>query len=144
MMLTSSSFEDKQEIPRRHGKKAGNVSPALSWDDPPPGTRSFALVMVDRHPVAQDYVHWLVTDIGADTMVLPEGAADGAMPAGSSEVSPYAGPLPPSGTHDYEVTVYALDTDHVEVPRGASFQQFVAAVEPYTLDVATMLGSFTA
>src|SRR5438874_12975807 len=29
------------------GCKGGNVSPALSWSNPPPGARSFALLMHD-------------------------------------------------------------------------------------------------
>jgi phosphatidylethanolamine-binding protein (PEBP) family uncharacterized protein len=39
------------------------------------------------------------------------------MPAGSREVRPYAGPFPPSGTHDYEFTLYALKTDRLDLPK---------------------------
>jgi phosphatidylethanolamine-binding protein (PEBP) family uncharacterized protein len=52
MILRSSDFKDQQEIPQRHGKKIENVSPQLSWEDAPTETRSFALSVVDRHPVA--------------------------------------------------------------------------------------------
>jgi len=50
---------------RKHGKKIENVSPQLSWMGAPSETKSFALSMVDRHPVAGNYVHWLVVDIDA-------------------------------------------------------------------------------
>lgn len=58
-ILTSSSFEDGGDIPQKHGKKVASVSPQLSWAGSPGGTRSFALSVVDRHPVAGNYLHWL-------------------------------------------------------------------------------------
>jgi Raf kinase inhibitor-like YbhB/YbcL family protein len=143
LSLQSASFGDGQPIPRRSGKKADNVSPELSWQDAPAGTESFALAMVDRDPVANNYVHWLVVDIDADTTELLEDAAAGALPIGSEEINPYAGPMPPSGTHDYEFTLYALSTPHIDLPASPSLEQFVDAIEPYTLDMANIVGTFT-
>jgi Raf kinase inhibitor-like YbhB/YbcL family protein len=143
MMLGSPSFEEGQEIPHRYGKKAENISPELWWEDPPDETMSFALAMVDRDPVAQNYVHWLVVDLTPDITMLPEGASASAMPNTSIEVRPYAGPLPPAGTHDYAFTVYALGTEEVDLQPNASLQEFEDAVAPYTLETATLVGTFT-
>jgi Raf kinase inhibitor-like YbhB/YbcL family protein len=143
MVLSSSAFQDGQEIPQRHGKKITNVSPQLSWNGAPEATRSFALSMVDRHPVAGDHVHWLVVDLPAGVTLLREAASGAAMPAGSREVRPYAGPFPPSGTHDYEFTVYALGTERLELPAKVSLDAFVKAVEPHTLAAARLVGRFT-
>lgn len=143
LMLSSKSFRSSEEIPQKYGKQAENVSPQLSWADPPPGTRSFALAMVDKHPVARGHVHWLVTDIGVDTNALREDATHGGMPAGSREVEPYAGPFPPSGTHDYEFTVYALDAEKVDVPTKAGLREFADAVSPHTLGTAKLVGKYT-
>jgi Raf kinase inhibitor-like YbhB/YbcL family protein len=143
MTLSSSSFEDGGDIPQKHGKKIENVSPPLSWTDAPPGTRSFALCVVDRHPVAGNYLHWLVVDIPSDESSLREGAAGGAMPAGSREARPYAGPFPPSGTHDYEFSLLALDTDRLELPKEASLEAFTQAAEPHALETARLVGRFT-
>jgi hypothetical protein len=143
MVLSSSAFEDGQEIPHKHGKKIENVSPQLSWSDAPADAKSYALSVVDRHPVAGDYVHWLVVDVPATSTSLEEGAAGAAMPAGSREVRPYAGPFPPSGTHDYEFTLYALDTDRIDVPANASLDAFADAVDPRVLITATLVGRFT-
>jgi phosphatidylethanolamine-binding protein (PEBP) family uncharacterized protein len=60
LVLSSSAFEDGQQIPQKHGKKIANVSPQLSWEGAPKETRSFALSVVNRHLVAGDYVHRLV------------------------------------------------------------------------------------
>jgi hypothetical protein len=143
LTLRSSSFGHGQEIPQRHGKRGENVSPGLSWEGAPPGTESFSLAMVDRDPVAQNYVHWLVMDIDPATTELPEGAAPGAMPKGSYEAVPYAGPFPPAGTHEYEVTMYALETPRLDLPRTPSLEQFLEAVQPVTLATATLVGTFT-
>jgi Raf kinase inhibitor-like YbhB/YbcL family protein len=143
MVLNSSAFGDGQEIPQKHGKKIENISPQLSWMGAPSETKSFALSMVDRHPVAGNYVHWLVVDIDAGVTSLREAASGAGMPAGSREVEPYAGPFPPSGTHDYEFTLYAVKTDRLDLPTKASLDAFTRAVEPNALATARLVGKFT-
>ncbi len=143
LTLHASSFEEGQEIPTRHGKRAQNVSPGLAWADAPPGTESFALAVVDTDPGARGYLHWLVVDIAPDTTQLPEGAAQGALPGGAHEASPYVGPFPPEGTHDYEFSLYALDTAQVQLPPNPSLQQFLDTVEPHAITTATLVGTFT-
>jgi Raf kinase inhibitor-like YbhB/YbcL family protein len=143
MVLSSSAFEDAQEIPQKHGKKIENLSPQLSWKDAPRETKSFALSLVDRHPVARNYVHWLVVDMDAGVTSLKEAASGAAMPPGSREAEPYAGPFPPSGTHEYEFTLYALKTDRLDLPRKVSLEAFTKAVEPNALATAKLVGKFT-
>src|SRR4051812_1016093 len=112
MVLRSSAFEDTQMMPPKYAKKGENVSPPLLWENVPQGTKSFALAVVDRHPVARNFVHWLVIDMSADVTSLEEGASGSArMPVGSRELKVYGGPNPPSGSHNYEFTLYALKTD---------------------------------
>jgi Raf kinase inhibitor-like YbhB/YbcL family protein len=143
MSLGSSSFRDGGDIGQKHGKKFANVSPQLSWTGAPAETRSFALAVVDTHPVARGYVHWLVVDIDPATTFLPDGAADRAMPAGSRELRPYAGPFPPSGTHDYEFTLYALDAETLPLPANVTLERFMASVGDRTLAAARIVGRFT-
>jgi Raf kinase inhibitor-like YbhB/YbcL family protein len=140
--LRSPAFDEGQEIDQKYGKRAENLSPPLEWDGAPEGTRSFALACVDLHPVARGFVHWLVADIGPEVNSLPEGAA-GDRSLGFIEVSPYAGPFPPSGTHDYEFTLYALRTDRLSVRPGASLQEFSQAAKQNSLATATLVGKFT-
>ena len=140
--LTSPAFEDGQEIAQKFGKRAQNISPPLQWDGVPDRTRSFALTFVDLHPVARDYVHWLVADLSPQLSSLPEGAAAERNP-GFTEIKPYAGPFPPSGTHDYEFTLYALRTDTLGVRPGATLQEFRQAAEQNSLATATLIGKFT-
>ena len=141
-ILKSQAFDDGREMAQKYGKKIQNVSPPLEWDGAPAGTRSFALAFVDIHPIARHYVHWLVADLSPQLSSLPEGAAGGSNP-GFTEIKPYAGPFPPSGTHDYEFTLYALQTDRLGVRPGATLPEFLQAAEPNSLATATLIGKFT-
>jgi hypothetical protein len=144
MKLTSAAFGESEQIPKRHGKKFDNVSPSLSWESAPPDATSFALAVVDRISPGNVYLHWLVCDIPAIATSLEEGASGSPqMPAGSRELRPYVGPFPPSGTHTYEFTLYALRAERLDVPDRASLEQFEEAVESGTVETATLTGRFT-
>jgi Raf kinase inhibitor-like YbhB/YbcL family protein len=140
--LKSPAFDEGQEMAQKYGKRAENTSPPLEWDGTPGGTRSFALALIDIHPVARSYVHWLVADIGPDLNSLPEGAVAGSN-SGFTEIKPYAGPFPPSGTHDYEFTLYALSSDTLGARPGATLQEFRQAAVQNSLATATLIGKFT-
>jgi len=107
MQITSSAFQDGDKIPLKYvmpGAGGQNFSVPLNWSGAPAGTRSFALTMVDPHPVANNWVHWLVIDLPQDTTSLPEGASGGKMPKGAVELknsfgeTGYGGPQPPRGS----------------------------------------------
>lgn len=144
MVLRSSAFEDTQTMPPKYAKKGENVSPPLSWENVPRGTKSFALAVVDRHPVARNFVHWLVIDMSADVTSLEEGASGSAlMPVGSRELKVYGGPNPPSGSHNYEFTLYALKTEKLDLPKKVSLETVTLAVEQSSLATAKLVGTFT-
>ena len=119
MQITSSAFPDGGKIPLPYvmpGAGGQNISVPLSWSGVPAGTQSFALAMVDPHPVANNWVHWLVIDLPKDSTSIPEGASGHKMPQGAQELknsfgeTGYGGPQPPrgSGDHPYVFTLYAL------------------------------------
>ena len=142
LTLTSPAIEGSKELAQKYGKKIDNVSPPLVWNRAPVGTRSFALALVDKHPVAKGYVHWLVVNLDPGVTSLDEGAAE-AMPAGAEQLKPYVGPFPPSGTHVYEFTVFALDVGTLDLPPGAGLDRFTEAVHKHLLASATLVGRFT-
>lgn len=81
-----------------------NVSPQLSWE-PVEGAEGYVIYMTDIN--AGNWMHWksgFVTETE-----LAQGAA---------EKDEYIGPYPPSGTHEYEIRVFALKKP-VEAVRGA-------------------------
>jgi Raf kinase inhibitor-like YbhB/YbcL family protein len=153
MEITSSAFGDKGTIPLKYvmpGAGGKNVSLPLNWDDVPAGTKSFALAMVDPHPVANNWIHWLVINIPGVTKGLGEGASRSAMPAGALELknsfgdTGYGGPQPPKGTgdHPYVVTLYALNVANLDLPVQTTLPAFKKALEGKILATATVTGMF--
>ena len=143
MRLTSTSFPDGGVIAARYGKRAENVSPQLSWEDVPDGTVSLLLTVTDLHPVARGYVHWVVADIDPSVGGFDEGAA-GALPSGR-ETTPYAGPFPPSGTHEYEFTLLALSGGAPRfdaLPWGGD-EESTDSIDDHILATARYSGHFT-
>ena len=127
-----------------------NVSPAFSWQNAPEGTKSFALAMVDHHQVANEFVHWLVANIPAETDSIEEGASGMNMPEGTKELNTtygepvFGGPRPPAGTgdHPYETTIYAL-SDEVDLDEDVTLDEFLDAIEGKTLTKASVTGMFS-
>ena len=50
-------------IPERFTGDGADVSPPLAWSDPPPGTKSFALVVEDTDASGGSFWHWGVCGI---------------------------------------------------------------------------------
>jgi hypothetical protein len=73
LKLTSDAFPHEGDIPRRHTADGENVSPRVTWSDPPPGTASFALVCEDPDAPAGTWVHWVIYNIPAEAGELPAG-----------------------------------------------------------------------
>jgi hypothetical protein len=127
-----------------------NVSIPMEWQDPPDGTESYALVFVDRHPIASEWIHWMAVAIPPDATGVAEGASGVAMPEGTMELdntwgeTGYGGPEPPagSGDHDYELIVYALDVESLDLPQQNTFAQFTSAIEGNVLDETGWTGTF--
>jgi Raf kinase inhibitor-like YbhB/YbcL family protein len=154
MKISSSAFADGKPIPTKYaypGVVGGkNISIPLAWSGAPPETRSFALSIVDPHPVANNWVHWFVINIPASATSLPEGASGKAMPKGAGELYNtygtlgYGGPEPPkgSGPHPYEVTLYALNVEKLGLPANSSLAAFRKALQDKVIATAVVTGIY--
>jgi Raf kinase inhibitor-like YbhB/YbcL family protein len=155
MYVSGPAFEDGDTMPARFATVnvtgGTGVSVPLEWEGVPAGTRSFVVAIIDTHPVAHGWVHWLVTGVPADVRGLPEGGSRTfAMPAGAVEHTNtggrpgYSGPQPPvgSGMHDYVTTVYALDVADLGADPDASWEDVHAAMSGHVLAHASYTGRF--
>ena len=108
MRLTSPAFSDDEMIPVEHTCDGANRPFALMWSDAPEGTSQFVLIMDD--PDAAGFVHWFVVGIPPSaTQLLPDELPSGAIEqVNGFGVRGYGGPCPPSGTHQYDVRLYAI------------------------------------
>lgn len=131
---------------------ARNSSPPLSWNEVPAGTESFVLTVIDRHPIANNWVHWCVADIPSSVRELQEGASRDAqrMPPPAVELANtfgdrgYGGPQPPPGTgpHEYVITLYALTVPALKLAPRATLSDVRSAMEKKILDSAMIVGVF--
>ena len=154
-VLSSSAFGEGNSIPTVYaytGVQGGkNSSPPLKWTNPSAEPKSFALACIDRHPIASNWIHWIVIDIPKSANSLAEGASRGnTMPAGSKELKNsfgtlgWGGPQPPkgSGTHNYEFIVYALSVEKLNLPVDASLAAFNKAIEGKVMATARLVGTY--
>jgi Raf kinase inhibitor-like YbhB/YbcL family protein len=149
MELKSSAFQTGGNIPRKYTCDANNVSPQLSWNNAPVGTKAFALIADDPDALAGTWVHWVIYDLPADTKELAEGVpttevlTNGAK-QGTNDFRKvgYGGPCPPQGRpHRYFFKLYALDAATGLKPR-ASKQQLLNAIKNHVLGEAEIMGRY--
>ena len=146
MEISSPAFKHKGGIPDKYAK--GSFSIPLSWKNVPQGTKSLALSIVDIHPVAQSWVHWLVINIPPKVAILEEGASKNKMPSGAMELKNswgdigYGGPEPPpgSGEHPYVITIYALNVEKLDLKPSTPLYKFEKALKGKVLGSASVTG----
>jgi len=144
--LKSSAFTDGQTIPTKytyklHGQCNGqNYSPPLEWVNAPSGTKSFAIVCVD--PDGGNWVHWVQFNIPSSAVSLDAavgGPSIGVKGRNDFGGLGYGGPCPPSGTHRYIFTLYALDIT-LSLIEGASGSQLEKAISAHILGKSILTG----
>jgi Raf kinase inhibitor-like YbhB/YbcL family protein len=149
--LKSDAFVNGQSIPAKYSCVGKNVSPALTWGDPPAGTQSFALIVDDPDAPMGTWVHWVLYNIPADQRSLTEN-----LPVSGKNVDPnaiyfgknssgntrYDGPCPPSGTHRYYFKLYALDA-LVDLLPGATKDELLKAMQGHILAQGELMGTFS-
>jgi len=151
LTLTSSAFKPGGKIPSKYTCEGDDISPPLSFEGTPPGTKSLALIVDD--PDAPDpkapkrvWVHWVVHNLPPDSNGLAENASSTGLPPGAvsglndGKQTSYNGPCPPVGRHRYFHKLYALDTT---LPVTALTKADIeAAIEGHVLAQAELMGTY--
>jgi len=147
--LTTTAFRDGGSIPKKFTCDGPDVSPALSWGDPPAGTKSLAIICDDPDAPGGTWVHWVLYDLPADTRKLPEGIAkdhqlkNGGL-QGRNDFGKigYNGPCPPRGSeHRYFFKIYALDSK-TGLKAGATKSDLERAMNKHVLAQAQFVGRY--
>lgn len=150
LILHSNAFNLGAKIPEKYTCQGENISPPLSWNITPAGTQSFAIVAEDIDGPNNQLIitHWIIFNIPADSHELAEAIpvqgqlANGVMQGNNiGGKSGYTGPCPPSGTHRYDFTLFALDTK-LNLSSGIDRSAFLAAMRGHILAVAQTMGIF--
>jgi Raf kinase inhibitor-like YbhB/YbcL family protein len=149
MQLTSSAFQSGREIPSKYTCDGEDVSPLLRWQDPPAGTKAFALIADDPDAPGGTWVHWVIYDLPTETKDLTEGAAKTDVLASGAKQGVndfrkvgYGGPCPPTAAaHRYYFKLYALDAATGLKPR-ATKEQVLEAIKGHVIGEAELIGRY--
>lgn len=156
--LTSSSFKSGAMLPK---KMAGdikanpncvgeNVSPQLSWTNPPAGTVSYAIIMTDPEGRAGLGVdHWHAYGIPASVTSFAEGETSKPSDKfvggkGTAGKDIYVGPCTPPGTtpHHYVFVLLATDLAPKALPAGLSRAELVDKLTGHVKGTSSIVGLF--
>ncbi|MBU1346586.1 MAG: YbhB/YbcL family Raf kinase inhibitor-like protein [Alphaproteobacteria bacterium] len=146
--LTSNDFNDGDVLPDAQVQAKGDTSPHLAWSGAPDGTKSFAVTLFDPDaPTGSGFWHWTVANVPADVSEIPAG---GPVPAGAVEgrtdygPAGFGGAAPPPGhgPHRYIFTVFAVDTDKLDVTADDSGAKYGFNLYFHTLAKATLTATY--
>jgi len=149
LSISSPSFTNGGDIAKKFTCDGADVSPQLSWTDPPAGTNSFALLSDDPDAPVGNWNHWVLWNLPPEARGLPEGVRkDARLPDGSQQgkndfpKTGYNGPCPPPGKpHRYYFKLFALDAK-LDLKPGAGKRELEAAMKGHILVQAEWMGRY--
>jgi Raf kinase inhibitor-like YbhB/YbcL family protein len=127
-----------------------NVSPALSWANPPADTKSFALLMFDPEGRPPGGVsHWVAYGIPAAVKGFAEGEVSKPSDkyiggTGTAKLSTYTGPCtPPGAPHHYIFTLIATDLEPAALAAGMTRDDLIKALDGHAKGATGLIGTFS-
>src|SRR6201988_3512986 len=153
--ITSSSFKDGERLAVKNAGNnksnpncvGENVSPALSWSNPPEGTKSYALLMFDPEGRPPGGVsHWVAYGIPASVTGFAEGEVSKPSDkyvGGTSlmKLSNYFGPCtPPGAPHHYTFTLMATDLEPAALKEGMTRDELIKALDGHAKGATSLVG----
>jgi len=129
LTIVSSAFVNNGAIPQQFTCNGAGTTPPLAWTGFPAKAKGAALVVQDPDaPVAGGFTHWVVVNLPVRATTAPP------LPAGAKELVAWRPPCPPSGTHHYRFTIYALPTATAPTSKDA--------IEKSAIAQATLVGTY--
>ncbi len=145
MKITSTAFEQNGNIPERYTCDGEDRNPPLQFEDIPNNAASLALIVSDPDAVGKKpFYHWVVFNIDPRTDHIEEASVPATAIEGRNDFGKggYGGPCPPSGTHHYIFTLYALDSP-LHLKRGATAEEVIQTIEGHILETAELRGVYS-
>lgn len=146
--VRSTGFTEQSRIPTDYTCDGRNVSPELSWVNPPARTQAFALVFFCPDCVSGTNYLWVIFNIPKETHELIEAANDDlpdeVIAANNSfGDSIYRGPCAPDNqAHHYTYTVYALDAK-INLSSESELNEILPKIKHHAIGKAEITGVFT-
>ena len=147
--LTSETIKNNQTLPNEQvlnsfGCTGENISPDLSWQGAPEGTKSYALLVHDPDaPRPTGWWHWLVVNIPTTKTEFKKGeklAPPMLETVTDFKNTGYGGACPPKGhgVHHYNFTIYALDTENLDITVDTDPNEVEKIVKSHALASSTI------
>jgi len=135
------------------GCSGENKSPELHWKNAPKDTKSFAITVYDPDaPTGSGWWHWMIVNIPAKTSTINTNAsAQKSLPKGTVETmtdygsSSFGGACPPEGdsAHRYMFTIYALDTEKLDVNAKSDSALVGYMINSHTIEKASIVSYYS-
>lgn len=143
MKLSSSAFQNGNQIPPQYTCDGIDINPPLTIDGVPSGAKSLALIVDDPDAPSGNWVHWLLWNIPADAKNIsehftPNGTVEGTTSFGKTG---WGGPCPPSGVHRYVFRLFALNAQ-INLPSSANRTQLEDSMQGHVIDRTELLGTY--
>ncbi len=149
LRLGSPAFDDGKAIPVKYTCDGQDVSPPLMWAGDVQDAEEVVLIVDDPDaPTAEPFVHWVAYHIPFSLRQLPEGISrtrEAPFVEGRNDFGRvgWNGPCPPRkhGPHRYYFKLYAVK----KMPRlapGLTKKEVMAAIAPYVVGKATLIGTY--
>lgn len=138
--LTSNDIKNNELIPLKFTPFSKDINPSFEWTDIPENTKSFAFTVEDPDCPSGLFYHWIIINIPSNQRTISQNKFPGKAIKNSWGLSKYKGPKPPSGTHHYHFTIYALDVESLSI---RSYEDFNNSVNAHIIDKAEIIGLFS-
>ena len=142
LSVKSPVFEHKKPIPRKYSCDGEEVNPPLTVTGIPLAAKSLVLVVDDPDAPRGTFDHWVVWNIPASGKI-EENTVPGTEGLNSAGKRGYVGMCPPSGTHRYFFTVYALDTTLALKPESTGKKDLERAMQRHVLAKGELIGLYS-
>jgi Raf kinase inhibitor-like YbhB/YbcL family protein len=139
LTITSPAFENDGIIPVKYTCDGEEINPELRIERLPEGTQYLALIVEDPDAPRGVYDHWVVWNIPSHTRIK-ENSSPGISGHNSAGKTGYHGPCPPSGSHRYIFSVFALDAA-LDLPVGSNKSKLLQEWNPIFSPEAQSLAS---
>jgi Raf kinase inhibitor-like YbhB/YbcL family protein len=142
--LKSDAFADGQAIPLRYTCEGTNQPPGLSWGEPPPGTKSFAVIVDDPDAPGGTFRHWGVFGIPAAARSIGGSQGAGTEITNDFGKPGYGGPCPPKGhgPHHYRFKLFALDADRLDIGANGKIADLEREARKHALGQGELIGTY--
>lgn len=156
MILQSNAFINGLTVNPAFTCNGQGLTPSFQWSGSPPGTKSYALVIIDpdahvgkdgdssmkgTYTNTETFIHWFVFNIPANVSSLDQNSRYD-MALNSKGTTSYVPLCPPEKErHRYIATIYALD-DTLKIPSGSSSYDVSYQMGSKILDHASIISFY--